>query len=124
MAGEHAQSPKSRMADLAGSAGDPGRKYLGGLPGKTYAKLLQELWTNVFPTASYWRHTTLVSHNRLAAFERDTSSYSFLPEGAGEITVTVTLLYRRAFIQLMDPKKWMVPDIVMARNVLVLKQEF
>lgn len=101
--------------------GNPEKGYVAGLPGKTFAKLLKEMWTDVFPATAYWRHTTLVSDNRLAAFAGDTSSYSFLPGETGDNVVTVTLLYRRAPLQLMDQKKWDVPDVVMARGKLTVK---
>jgi hypothetical protein len=101
--------------------GDPSKGYYAGLPGKAYAKLLREMWTDVFPAAAYWRHTTLVSDNRLAAFKSDTSSYSFLSPEKGDTGITVTLLYRRAYIELMKQKKWNVPDIMMARKHLILK---
>lgn len=96
-----------------------GRKdHYAGLPGKAYAKLLKEKWTEVFPTGAYWNHTELVSDSRLAVFARDVSDYAFTPPAQGKATVTVTLLYRRAFIALMEQKKWDVPDIVMARQTL------
>jgi hypothetical protein len=90
------------------------RGHYGGRPGKTYVKLLKEKWTDVFPTGAYWNHTELVSDNRLAAFARDASSFAFALPAKGKATVTVTLLYRRAFIGLMEQKGWDVPDIVMA----------
>ena len=37
--------------------GDPDKGYYAGLPGKTYAKLLRERWTRVFPTGAYWNDT-------------------------------------------------------------------
>jgi len=93
-----------------------GRKgHYGGRPGKVYAKLLKERWTEVVPAAAYWKHTDLVSDNRLAALARDASSFAFDPPAKGKATVTVTLLYRRAFIGLMEQKGWDTPDVVMAR---------
>lgn len=98
-----------------------GRKqHYAGRPGKAYAKLLKEKWTDVFPTGAYWNHTELVSDNRLAALASDTSTYAFEPPQSGKIKINVTLLYRRAFIELMEQKKWNVPDIVMARQKLAL----
>ncbi len=94
--------------------------HYSGLPGRAYAKLLKEKWTEVFPTGAYWNHTELVSDNRLAAFASDTSTYAFDPPKKGKVQVTVTLLYRRAFIQLMEQKKWDVPDIIMARQKLTI----
>jgi hypothetical protein len=98
-------------------AGKAKKGHYAGLPGKAYAKLLKEKWTEVFPTGAYWNHTELVSDNRLAAFAADTSAYAFAPPaGGGKTAITVTLLYRRAFINLMEQKNWDVPDIVMARR--------
>jgi hypothetical protein len=103
--------------------GDPARGYYAGLPGKTYAKLLSEMWTNVFPTGAYWNQTNLVSDNRIAAFATDTASFSFVPPESGDAALTVTLLYRRAYIKLMDWKKWDVPDIVMAQKSMVVEHD-
>ena len=103
--------------------GDPAKGYYSGLPGKTYAKLLEERWTRAFPTGAYWNETNLVSDNRLAAFASDTTSFAFVAPEAREVAITVTLLYRRAFMQLMEWKKWDVPDIVMAKEQLVVSEE-
>ena len=101
--------------------GDPAKGYYAGLPGKTYAKLLIELWSKVFPTGAYWNHTEIVSDNRLAAFAKDVSSYSFIKPASGNTEVTVTLLYRRAFKNIVDWKKWDTPDIVMAQKKVMLR---
>jgi hypothetical protein len=37
-----------------GGVGDPDEGYYAGLPGKGFAKILQELWTEVSPTGAYW----------------------------------------------------------------------
>ena len=103
--------------------GDSARGYYAGLPGKAYAKLLRERWTNAFPTGAYWNETILVSDNRLAAFASDSTSFAFVPPEAGDVGITVTLLYRRAYIELMDWKKWDVPDIVMVREDLVVSEQ-
>ena len=101
-----------------GGVGDPGQGYYAGLPGKAFAKVLEELWTEISPSGAYWNPTRVLSDNRLAAFATDTSSYTFsAPTGAG-VTVEVTLLFRRAFIELADQKGWDVPDIVMERQTL------
>jgi len=41
------------------------------MPGKVYIKLLREMWTDVTPAVSYWRHTTLESDTRLPAMATD-----------------------------------------------------
>ncbi len=124
-----------RAADAAGKAlaqvdgstvpawagvGDPAGGYYAGLPGKGFAKILRELWTEITPTGSYWNPTTIVSDNRLSAFESDEGSYTFADPGGEAANVKVTLLFRRAFKELMDQKGWAVPDIVMDEQVLSL----
>ena len=94
--------------------------HYAGLPGKAYAKLLKEKWTDIFPTAAYWNHTELVSDNRIAAFAQDTTTFEFLPPEKGKVIITVSLLYRRAFMELMEQKKWNVPDILMAQKKIIV----
>jgi hypothetical protein len=103
-----------------GGQGDPADGYYAGLPGKAYAKVLQELWTYVMPSGAYWNQTRLVSDNRLAAFETDTSTYTFQAPQSGNVEINVMLLFRRAYIELMHQKGWDVPDIVMEQEKLVL----
>jgi hypothetical protein len=100
--------------------GDPANGYYSGLPGKAYAKLLKELWTDVFPTGAYWNHTEIVSDNRLAAFASDATAYAFARPEKGDAKITIKLLYRRAFKNIMDWKKWDSPDIVMHEKRLSL----
>ncbi len=99
-----------------GGVGDPADGYYAGLPGKGFAKILQELWTEVSPTGAYWNLTQIVSDNRLAPFQPDVSVYTFALPNKGEAEVTVTLLYRRAFRLLADQKGWDITDIVMAQQ--------
>ncbi|MFZ5918179.1 MAG: hypothetical protein ACOYZ7_14650 [Chloroflexota bacterium] len=101
-------------------AGDPADGYYAGLPGKAYAKVLEEQWTEVSPSGAYWNPTRVLSDNRLAAFETDVSRYTFAAPAAGPVEVSVTLLYRRAFSELMDQKGWDVPDMIMERETLTL----
>ncbi len=98
------------------------KNHYSGLPGKAYAKLLKEKWTDVFPTGAYWNHTELVSDNRIAAFARDTTAFEFIIPEQGKIIITVSLFYRRAFIELMEQKKWNDPDILMAQQKIVVKK--
>jgi hypothetical protein len=104
-----------------GGVGDPELGYYAGLPGKGYAKILSELWTEIEPTGSYWFPTRIVSDNRIAAFETDTSTYVFGASQDVEAYVEITLLFRRAFKELMDQKGWDVPDIVMEQEGHVLQ---
>jgi hypothetical protein len=99
--------------------GDPAQGYYAGLPGKVFAKVLEEAWTSVTPTAAYWNPTRVVEDTRIAAFAKDTSTYSFLAPPSVPVTIEVSLLYRRAYKDLMDRKGWNVPDIVMKREILL-----
>jgi hypothetical protein len=99
-----------------GGIGDPSEGYYAGLPGKTFAKVLEELWTEISPTGAYWNPTRVLDDSRLAAFATDTSTYTFAAPDDGAATVEVTLLFRRAFIELVDLKGWDVPDIVMEQE--------
>ena len=96
-----------------GGIGDPQAGYYAGLPGKAFAKVLAELWTEVSPTGAYWNQTRLVSDNRLAAFQTDTSRYVFTAPPTGGVKIAVRLIYRRAFRGLADQKGWDIPDILM-----------
>jgi hypothetical protein len=99
-----------------GGVGDPREGYYAGRSGKGFALVLEELWTRLSPTGAYWNPTRVLSDNRLAAFATDTSTYVFAAPPGGTGMVEVTLLFRRAFIELMDRKGWDIPDIVMARQ--------
>ena len=97
-----------------GGQGDPGAGYFAGLPGKIYAKILAELWTEISPSGAYWNPARIVSDNRIPATGSDTSIFVFKSnENSAAVDIQVTLLYRRAFIELMDEKDWNVADIVM-----------
>jgi len=97
-----------------GGVGDAGEGYYAGLPGKGYAKVLEELWTEISPSGAYWNPTRIVSDNRIAALATDTSAYTFAAPQEGTAVIGIKLIFRRAFIELMDRKGWDVPDIVMA----------
>jgi hypothetical protein len=101
-----------------GGMGDPQRGYYAGLPGKAFAKVLSELWTEISPSGAYWNHTQLLSDNRLAALVTDTSQYTFNGPAQGGATVRVRLLYRRAYRSLADQKGWDIPDILMAETMV------
>ncbi|MGB3903738.1 MAG: hypothetical protein WBB22_02345, partial [Anaerolineae bacterium] len=99
-----------------GGVGDPSEGHYAGLPGKTFAMVLQEIWTEISPSAAYWNPTRIVSDNRLAALATDSSTYTFAAPDEGEVKVEVTLLFRRAFMELMDQKGWDVPDKIMEQQ--------
>jgi hypothetical protein len=103
-----------------GGVGEPNQGYYAGLPGKGFAKILEELWTQVSPSGAYWMPTRVLSDNRLAPFAADTSTYAFDAQTESEVNVEVVLLFRRAFIDLMDQKSWDTPDIVMEQQSLIV----
>lgn len=84
--------------------------------------MLEEFWTETSPSAARWNPTRILSDSRLAAFATDTSTYVFASPHGGEVTVKVTLLLRRAFIELMDQKGWDMPDLVMEQETLILRR--
>ena len=88
-------------------------------PGKTFAKVLRDLETGQEPAASYWNPTVIVSDNRIPAFWVDTSVYEFAAPLAGTVNVEATLIFRRAFWELMETKRWDdTPDIVMEQETV------
>ncbi|MFC1761804.1 hypothetical protein ACFL6U_06960 [Planctomycetota bacterium] len=103
--------------------GDPNQGYYAGLAGTAYAKILEQLWTGIRPTAAYWTMTRIESDNRIPALGKDHTTYTFVAPMQGEIIVNVRLLFRRAFIELMDQKGWDMADMVMAQQVLILGEE-
>ena len=105
-----------------GGVGDPERGYYAGLPGKAFAKVLEELWTEVSPSGAYWNPTRVLSDNRLAAFATDSSNYTFAAPQDSTITIDVRLLFRRAFKELMDQKGWEMPDIVMSQQSITVNE--
>jgi hypothetical protein len=101
--------------------GDPAVGYYADLPGKAYARVLRELWTGVAPTGAYWNPTRVLSDTRLPALVSDTTTYVFgAPDTAGTLRIEVRLLFRRAYVQLMEWKGWEVPDIEMERQIVVV----
>ncbi len=99
--------------------GDPAEGYYAGLPGKAYAKILQELWTELLPSGAYWNPTRVLSDTRLAALASDRNAFAFqAPEGAASIDVT--LWFRRAYKVVADQKGWTDEDILMERAVLTV----
>ncbi|MBN1781113.1 hypothetical protein JW948_08325 [bacterium] len=100
--------------------GDPADGNYAGLPGRAYAKILEEFWTGIRPTGAYWNMTKLISDNRIAATDCDRSSYTFVSRSEQPVHIEVVLLFRRAYKQLSIWKSWEDPDIVMAEATIVL----
>lgn len=94
--------------------------YFAGLPGKGYAKILMELWTEISPSGAYWNPTRILSDTRIPALGEDTTSYVFSAPQPGPVEVDVRLIYRRAFVELMDQKGWQIPDILMEHQSIAL----
>jgi len=109
-----------RLEDYTGN-GNPDEGYYAGLPGVAYAKILEDLWTEITPSGSYWNPTRLISDNRIPAMQSANSEYTFSAPEQGEATITGRLIFRRAFIELMDQKGWNAPDILIAEETITLK---
>lgn len=108
---------------LALSAGPVNPDYsgnFGGLPGKTFAKVLRDEWTGEAPTAAFWREVSIVEDSRLEALATDTTSYVFDAPAGADVTINVRLVFRRAFAQLMEQKGWDDPDILMEHETIQL----
>jgi hypothetical protein len=87
-------------------------------PGKVFAKVLRDTWTNEVPTAAFWRSVEVVSDTRLMPLVADRTRFTFqAPPGAA--TVDVQLIYRRAPQQLMIWKGWTDQDLVLKQLSLV-----
>ena len=100
-----------------GGRGEDPNDYAG-RPGRGYAKILEELWTEVSPTAAYWNPTVLREDTRIPALGRDVSEYEFAaPSDIGPVNVTAQLIFRRAFKSLGTQKSWNTDDILMTREV-------
>jgi hypothetical protein len=91
-----------------------------GRAGEAYAKVLRDEWSGEVPTAAYWRDVTLVSDNRIAAYETAETAYAFDVTSEGDVTVTAQLVFRRSFQKLAELKGWDDPDITMASDEIVL----
>jgi hypothetical protein len=114
----------------AGTGNAPSDRSLvqpyGGKPGTIFANLLMEEDTNISPTTAYWNETRLAwvgdlqansrdhSDTRLYPDEPSISNYSFEVPDRGDITVTIKLIYRFAFYDLMLQKGWYRPDVQVA----------
>jgi hypothetical protein len=90
-------------------------------PGKGYAKILEDTWTGLSPSVSYWNPTTVREDTRIPAMATDVTRYEFrAPETRGRVTVRAELIFRRAFKELAQQKKWDLEDILMAEEEAVV----
>lgn len=87
-------------------------------PGKVYAKILEEVWTGISPTASYWNPTVVVEDTRLKAAQSDTTQYIFSNSKGLAGRILIRVWYRRAFYDLMRQKGWKTPDTLLKEAVL------
>jgi hypothetical protein len=92
----------------------------GGLPGRTFAKILRDEWTGETPTGAFWRPVTIVQDNRIPAMHTDTTTYAFEAPGSDEAIIQVRLIYRRAFYDLMKQKGWEEADLLMKHATLTV----
>jgi hypothetical protein len=117
------QSLKMNSGNLVpkwGGEGNSAADYAG-LPGKGYAKILEELWTQISPTAAYWNPTVLREDTRIPALASDVSNWGFAaPANGGPVTINARLIFRRAFRTLQKQKGWDDPDILMNHVVVTL----
>ena len=80
-----------------------------GKPGVIYANILMDRDTNQSPTVAYWNPTRAAwdsSDTRLKPFTPQTSKYTFALQESGSATITVRLIYRYAFIDIVRIKEW------------------
>ena len=116
---EHLEGP--RVPAWGGVGPDP--NDYAGRPETGYAKVLEELWTGVTPTAAYWNPTVLRADTRIPARETHLTRHVFFaPPGGGTVSVEARLVFRRAFKPLAAMKGWDVPDILMEEVLVSVPQ--
>lgn len=113
------QTSGATLPDWAG-VGNPAEGNYAGLPGKAFAKILEEEWTHIQPSGAYWNPTRIVSDNRIAAMAADRTTVAFKVESEGRITVEAKLLFRRAFRKLAVQKAWTDADIIMEEQSAIV----
>lgn len=89
---------------------------LAGQPGRYYAKLLEQLWTGVFPSGSYWMPVITREDTRIPALGEDVSVYRFSSPDGVDVTITAKLILRRAFSDILTQKGWDFPDVILAQT--------
>jgi hypothetical protein len=95
-----------------GGTGGVSEGNYSGLPGKGFAKVLEDYNGNA-PSPS-WRPSRIQSDNRIAAFDTDSSLYFFkAPRQSTLVKIKAMLLYRRFFKQTVDEKLFDIDDIMM-----------
>lgn len=94
---------------------------LAGQPGAYFAKLLEQRWTRVMPSAAFWTHTRIAEDTRLAPRTSATHTFEFGTTNDSDVVVEARLIFRRAPYELMRQKGWRDPDIEMNRAVVPVK---
>jgi len=89
-------------------------------PGIYFAKILEELWTEVSPSGSYWMQTRIIEDTRLPALETRNTEFVFEYTEDSIVTIDVSLIFRRAFFDIMQQKGWNTPDILMEQKIIEL----
>ncbi len=118
--GRGLESRGNQVVPEWGGVGNKPNDYAG-RPGKGYAKILEEVWTGVSPTAAYWNKTVVREDTRIPARATDTTRYEFIAPASGQsVAIEVKLVFRPAFKQLAEQKSWDVPDILMEEARLTL----
>ncbi len=116
-----------------GGRGDVNEGNYEGLPGKGFAKILFENWTQyekdkvetrgqqIFP-APQWRTVRIKSDTRIPALQTDKSIYEFNFDNSDDtFTIECLLVYRRTFKTWAMMKKWNLKDIILAEKKLEVK---
>jgi hypothetical protein len=102
-------------ANITNSMEQIGIEDYAGLPGKIFANLLVEEETNLSPGMAYWNETKAAfvdstngnsSDTRLVPGVPDLSAYSFAMPDEGNVRITIDLMYRYAFYDLVVWKEW------------------
>ena len=104
-------------------SGDPKDGCYAGLPGKVFAKVLEEKWTGTSPSAAYWNPTRVVMDTRIGAFESDVGEFLFIAPDSGYARVEAVLIYRRVYKNIMDLKGLNEPDIIMESAAVSISQK-
>lgn len=87
-------------------------------PGIYFAKILEELWTELSPSGSYWMQTRIIEDTRLPALETRKTEFVFEYPEDSIVTIDASLIFRRAFFDIMQQKGWNTPDIIMEQKII------
>ncbi len=109
---------------LWGGIGPNLKEDFAGRPGGIYANILKEKDTNIVPTVAFWNPTVPAwegSDTRLLPQIPVQKEYSFVTPHSGDATITATLIYRYAFIEIIRQKQWPMNDIQVTAEVAEVK---